>query len=156
MTLAVERRVSRASESLWDEAWMRTGEERRQRSRLPSPTQPETTILRGKPENEPRNDELFDQHRCEARTGPTCRRKNSEMFRMLRVFVCRELSLRVFCIRKLLRSSIHINFVLLLSTRFARIASDWGSIRLHPNCSDKFHSNSGINLLKYLRRYLRR
>ena len=72
VTLAVERRLSQASGPLWDEAWMRMGEERRLSSRLPSPPQPETTILRGKPENEPRNDELFDQYRCEARAGPTC------------------------------------------------------------------------------------
>ena len=45
LTLAVERRVSQASGPLRDEAWMRTGEERRLRSRLPSPSLPETTIL---------------------------------------------------------------------------------------------------------------
>ena len=45
VTLPVERRVNQASEPSWEEPWMRTGEERRLRSRLPSPPQPDTTIL---------------------------------------------------------------------------------------------------------------
>ena len=44
LTLAVERPVSQASGQLWDEAWMRTRGERRLRSRLPSPPQPENEV----------------------------------------------------------------------------------------------------------------
>ena len=46
VTLAVERRVSQASGTLRDEAWMRTGEERRLRSRLPLPPQPDEVKLK--------------------------------------------------------------------------------------------------------------
>ena len=46
VTLAAERRVSQASGPLWVEAWMRTCDERRLRSRLRSPQQPETILMR--------------------------------------------------------------------------------------------------------------
>ena len=46
VTLALESRVIQASGPLWDEAWMRTGEERRLRSRLPSPPQPDQVELK--------------------------------------------------------------------------------------------------------------